>query len=167
MKDELCIAVFGSVLRARASIQAIINQYPSFAGNLTNLTIFLRTGPDTVETGVLSLQANGKVINIPKGQLDLIVLRQFLPKNADWHVVYSINSDRFPTAKLNKEFDSYLNLMLHTQTCSVFFVPQNETQTDRFQLETSKHAKVVIRTTLQAKDLKTLRASLSKSREAQ
>ena len=166
MDHDLCVAVFSSVQRARTSLDQLIDSHPDFVLCLPDCTLFLRSGEERVETGILKLDPHGRVQNVPKGQLDLNVLRSFLPKNANWKVIHSEDSRHYPIESLTRDFASYLNLIVMLQTCSLFFVPRDTGQRDQFEAFIAGDSKAVIRTTLAPEDLVTLRSSMTKARLA-
>ncbi len=163
---DLYAAVFGSVLRARAGVENVVRQHHAFAKSLPNVTVFLRTGTHTVEIGLLRLDASGRVINVPKGALNVPMFRQFMPKQVEWNIVQESRSEKHPTANLNSDFVSYLDVIVHLQSCSLFFVPPSGEQERHFLDGMRDHAQAIIHSQFTEEDLQTLRAFLVKSHSA-
>lgn len=163
--NDLYAAIFGSVLRARAGVEGVIRQNHAFTASLPNLTIFLRTGKHAVEIGLLSLDANRRVINVPKGALDVPMFRQFAPKNVNWNVLQASRSEKHPTDKITSDFVSYLDVIIHPQSCALLFVPESEDQRENFLNGMEEHAQVVIHTKMSEADLGTMRAFLVKAED--
>ena len=155
--------MFGSILRARAGVEGVIRENQAFAASLSNLTLFLRTGEHTVDIGQLQLDANRRVINVPKGALDVPLFRQFSPKDVNWTVIQAPRSDKHPVDRISGDFVSYLDVMIHPQSCTVLFVPPSADQCEHFLNGMKSHAQAVIHTKLATSDLQTLRAFLIKS----
>ena len=162
---DLYAAIFGSVLRARAGVEGVIRQHNAFTASLPNLTVFLRTGQHAVEIGLLRLDSNRRVINVPKGALNVPMFRQFVPQQVNWNIVQASRSSKHPTENINNDFVSYLDVILHPQSCALLFVPPNDEQQEQFLQGMSEHAQAVIHTQISEADLGTLRAFLIKSED--
>ncbi|MEM7427546.1 MAG: hypothetical protein AAF441_15740 [Pseudomonadota bacterium] len=157
---DLYAAIFGSVLRARTGVERLVQHDAAFASSLQNLTLFLRTGEHAVEVGLLQLDTNSRVINVPKGALDVPMFRQFMPKEVSWAVIQSSGSEKHSTENLSSDFVSYLDVMIHLQSCCLLFVPPGPKQASAFLDGMSGHVQALLHTQISDSDLQTLRAFL-------
>lgn len=165
MPIHLLIAIFDYASLSERALQGAINARPQFGQALSTITVFDRTSDNTVMARVIKVSEDGHIVDLNRKGLSEDLLKELVPRRADWTVLSSAFGDEIPRTALNGEFCGFLEIMMLHQTSSVFFVPHDDESAVYFLDAMRADASVLLHTTMTQDELQTLRASLAGSRK--